>query len=262
MTALKTKAAPQFEVLLKLKQSCNEEFAFLQADNELNLYYIWLKEGGDKNKLSSTHNLKQGAEGKSCEKSSNSGKEINSMGALLGMYSSSSATDESDDDDNYCESISLTVTGEKDIKSKDKAGLEKYSSGSAKDESDDDKNLCESSSLPIIEEKKNSSKDKTDLRMDMTITKITVNAPVTSYGDDNRSGNQGASCQDHQLLSNISNDAITKLDEGQQTKQKNMHKSSSILNTEQKARRLKRAKLMKGHFVLKMMDSKRKNEGT
>jgi len=249
MTALKTRAAPQFEVLLKLKQSYNEEFAFLQADNELNLYYLWLKEVGHKSESMSTHNLKQGFDSISCKTSNNSDKEKNSMGAILEMYSSSSATDESDDDDNYCEST-LPIVGEEKNLSKDKPVLEMYSSSSAVDESDDDEDSCRSSLLLSIEEKKISSKDKADSIMDMVITNSTVNAPGSS------DVNRGASSQDQQVSTHSINLDITKMDEEQQIIQKNIHKSSSTSNIEQKARRLKRAKLMKGHFVLKMMDSK------
>mmetsp|Transcript_21273 Transcript_21273/g.25321 ORF Transcript_21273/g.25321 Transcript_21273/m.25321 type:complete len:252 (+) Transcript_21273:133-888(+) len=251
MTALKTRAAPQFEVLLKLKQSYNEEFAFLQADNELNLYYLWLKEGGQKSESLSTHNVKQGVDSISCKKSNNSDKEKNSMGAILEMYSSSSATDESDDDDNYCEST-LPIVGEEKNLPKDKPVLEMYSSSSAVDESDDDDDddSCQSTLLLIIEEKKISSKDKADSIMDMVMTNTSVNA--LGSGD----VSQGATNQDQLVSTNSMNLDITKMDEEQQTIQKNTHKSSSTLNIEQKARRLKRAKLMKGHFVLKMMDSK------
>ena len=54
----------------------------------------------------------------------------------------------------------------------------------------------------------------------------------------------------------FSNIEMTKMNEQQQTGQQIMTKSDNALSAEQKARRLKRAKIMKGHFVLKMMDSK------
>lgn len=44
MTAAKCVGAPQFEVMLKVKQADNPEFAFLRADNECHGYFIWLKQ--------------------------------------------------------------------------------------------------------------------------------------------------------------------------------------------------------------------------
>lgn len=44
MTAVKSISAPQLEVMLKVKQGDNPEFAFLKPDNECHSYYVWLKE--------------------------------------------------------------------------------------------------------------------------------------------------------------------------------------------------------------------------
>lgn len=44
MTAAKCVSVPQLEVLLKVKQAGNHEFAFLQPNDEYHAYYVWLKE--------------------------------------------------------------------------------------------------------------------------------------------------------------------------------------------------------------------------
>lgn len=44
MTAAKCVAAPQFEVMLKVKQANNAEFAFLRPGNDCYAYFVWLKE--------------------------------------------------------------------------------------------------------------------------------------------------------------------------------------------------------------------------
>lgn len=44
MTASKCVSVPQLEVLLKVKQAGNHEFAFLQPNDEYHAYYVWLKE--------------------------------------------------------------------------------------------------------------------------------------------------------------------------------------------------------------------------
>lgn len=240
MTALKTRAAPQFEVLLKLKQSCNEEFAFLQPGNELNLYYLWLKDRGGivvkndgsvvKNVSSPTYHATHGSGTASCinlvdyassssstnnrKECGDSNKENNTMGAILGMYSSSSsASDENSDDDEIKPTSLSIITNNKN------------------------KNIHE---LTLVK----SSKWKADLTME--IEKIDTTSDCSGE----------ASSQAQHVSTRSSNVEMTKIDERQQTKQKKMHKSDSTLNAEQKARRLKRAKIMKGHFVLKMMDSK------
>jgi len=236
MTALKTRAAPQFEVLLKLKQSCNEEFAFLQPGNELNLYYLWLKDRDVSvvnNVSSPTHDLTRGPSAASCinlvdyasstsststrKERGDSSKENNTMGAILGMYSSSSGTDESSNDDECCESTSPST---------DK----------------DDKN-SNSHELTLIK----SSKRKADLTIEMEKIDTNTNA------DCNEETNSQVQ---HASTTCFSNIEMTKMNEQQQTGQQIMTKSDNALNAEQKARRLKRAKIMKGHFVLKMMDSK------
>lgn len=44
MTASKCVSLPQFEVMLKVKQADNPEFAFLRTDNNCHGYFIWLKQ--------------------------------------------------------------------------------------------------------------------------------------------------------------------------------------------------------------------------
>mmetsp|Transcript_16664 Transcript_16664/g.30149 ORF Transcript_16664/g.30149 Transcript_16664/m.30149 type:complete len:273 (-) Transcript_16664:43-861(-) len=48
MTAARCVSAPQFEVMLKVKQADNPEFAFLRTDNECHDYFIWLKQQEDR----------------------------------------------------------------------------------------------------------------------------------------------------------------------------------------------------------------------
>mmetsp|Transcript_16711 Transcript_16711/g.23227 ORF Transcript_16711/g.23227 Transcript_16711/m.23227 type:complete len:169 (-) Transcript_16711:1337-1843(-) len=96
MTSVKTSAAPQFEVLLKLKQAENTEFGFLKPEHALNPYYLFLKErGGEVDKLLKPKEEKEMLSEKSPneEDSETNGDGI---GGLLGMYASSS--DEEDDE--------------------------------------------------------------------------------------------------------------------------------------------------------------------
>lgn len=87
MTAVRAASAPQFEVLLRLKQAENINFAFLEPGHELHPYYLLLKERSVK----ISDPLQQENESAS---SSNDEKGGGVMSGLVGMYSSSS------DDDN------------------------------------------------------------------------------------------------------------------------------------------------------------------
>lgn len=86
MTAKKSREAPQFEVLLKLKQADNPEFSFVRMDSDLYPFYRWKRDGKNKNE-SSTQSVVKKYE-------ANNG---NSMG-LLDMYGSSSDDDDDDSD--------------------------------------------------------------------------------------------------------------------------------------------------------------------
>ena len=87
MTAKKSREAPQFEVLLKLKQADNPEFSFVRMDSDLYPFYRWKRDGKNENDIST----------QSVEKKCDAVNE-NSMG-LLDMYGSSSDDDDDDDDD-------------------------------------------------------------------------------------------------------------------------------------------------------------------
>lgn len=87
MTAKKSREAPQFEVLLKLKQADNPEFSFVRVDSDLYPFYRWKRDGKNEYEIST----------KSVENKCDAEHE-NSMG-LLDMYGSSSDDDDDDDDD-------------------------------------------------------------------------------------------------------------------------------------------------------------------
>lgn len=86
MTAKKSREAPQFEVLLKLKQADNPEFSFVRVDSDLYPFYRWKRDGKNEYEIST----------KSVENKCDAEHE-NSMG-LLDMYGSSSDDDDDDDD--------------------------------------------------------------------------------------------------------------------------------------------------------------------
>jgi len=75
MTAAKCVSAPQLEVMLKVKQADNPEFAFLKPDNQCHAYFVWLKEEQEQIKREKETVDKAGGMD------------------LLGMYSSSSDED-------------------------------------------------------------------------------------------------------------------------------------------------------------------------
>ena len=83
MTAAKCVLMPQLEVLLKVKQAGNHEFAFLQPYDDYHTYYVWLKE--------------QKRQVQTKKAASNDIKERDEKGglSLLHMYSSSSDDEES-----------------------------------------------------------------------------------------------------------------------------------------------------------------------
>lgn len=90
MTAKKSAAAPQMEVLLKVRQSENPDFAFLQPVHPCHPYYLWLKEKDQAPKRAvpdTSSESKPEAEGKKP-----------GVQGLLALYSSSSSEDEGDDE--------------------------------------------------------------------------------------------------------------------------------------------------------------------
>ena len=72
MTAAKCVSLPQFEVMLKVKQADNPEFAFLKTENDCHGYFIWLKQQEERTRKEKETVAKAGGMD------------------LLGMYSSSS----------------------------------------------------------------------------------------------------------------------------------------------------------------------------
>lgn len=291
MTALKTRSAPQFEVLLKLKQSHNEDFAFLHENNELNLYYCWLRDGGcDMRKnlsLSSDDSSKNASLVNNPSKnntvcstdSRDSTKDVNSMDAILGMYSSS----ESDEDENNCAPMSSVI---------------------------EQKNKLNSHEIDLTKVSKCKEYSSTDLECSKTIANVLITNDESNGGqikktstlsshdvlntiDEQVHRNEGAigqipqlliaSCnsaltmndqkrneqrnkhdntvkdsgsQMHCVLTSSSNTTLSKKDEQEESGQETAPEPNSTISAEQKARRLKRAKILKGHFALKMIGSK------
>mmetsp|Transcript_14914 Transcript_14914/g.21097 ORF Transcript_14914/g.21097 Transcript_14914/m.21097 type:complete len:191 (+) Transcript_14914:754-1326(+) len=115
MTSVRTSAVPQFEVLLKLKQSDNKEFEFLKAEHKYNPYYLFLKDrGGEIDKPVMLNKQKYNQAEMSDEKSGNEDdkeddNETSGIGGLLGMYASSS----DDDDESPCKECSNAATPSK-----------------------------------------------------------------------------------------------------------------------------------------------------
>jgi hypothetical protein len=100
MTAKKSNESPQFEVLLKVKQTKNPNFSFLDADCKLFPFYCWKRDGNDEmgsiTKRSSTkYNAQMGISGDSMN--------------LLDMYGSSS-DDDSDADAEDCKDVEALST--------------------------------------------------------------------------------------------------------------------------------------------------------
>ena len=88
MTAEKSVASPQFEVLLKVKQADNEEFAFLREGNALLPYYLYLKQTLKKDQ-SEVHDTMEGKA---------QSRDTLAQGGLVNCYSSSD--DEADSEMN------------------------------------------------------------------------------------------------------------------------------------------------------------------
>ena len=86
LTAERAADQPQFEVLLKVKQTDNPDFAFLRPESNLHPYYSWLK--GRKGKI-----VCDRSESRS---SSSSSEREDGIGGLLAGYGSSS--DEEDEE--------------------------------------------------------------------------------------------------------------------------------------------------------------------
>ena len=80
----------QFEVLLKLKQADNRDFAFLSPGNDLHPYYSWLKGRGGA--ITGTR------ERSASEPSSSSSERKGGLGGLLAGYGSSSSSCSSDEE--------------------------------------------------------------------------------------------------------------------------------------------------------------------
>ena len=88
LTAKRAANQTQFELLLKVKQADNRDFAFLSPGNDLHSYYSWLKGRG-------------GAiirERSASEPSSSSSERKGGLGGLLAGYGSSSSSCSSDEE--------------------------------------------------------------------------------------------------------------------------------------------------------------------
>jgi len=98
MTSKKSREAPQFEVLLKVKQADNPEFYFLRLDSELYPFYRWKRNGKNENEISTQSvEIKCDAVGLHNRSIQMENENKNSMG-LLDMYGSSSDDDDDDSD--------------------------------------------------------------------------------------------------------------------------------------------------------------------
>lgn len=87
LTAKRAADQPQFEVLLKVKQTDNPDFAFLRPESNLYSYYSWLK--GRKGMIV--------GDGSASRSSSSSSEREDGIGGLLAGYGSSS--DEEDEEE-------------------------------------------------------------------------------------------------------------------------------------------------------------------
>ena len=89
LTALRSAGAPQFEIVLKVKQAANPDFGFLLPAHRLHPYYLWLK--GRSGRIAAS-------DGKGKLAGSPPEAKAQPMSGLLAMYSSSSEGGESDDE--------------------------------------------------------------------------------------------------------------------------------------------------------------------
>jgi len=87
MTAEKSREAPQFEVLLKVKQASNVDFQFLEINHEFHPFYQWLKQGQNCTDEKVSDQIAK------AEQQPSAGETNDSMG-LLAMYDSSSSEEE------------------------------------------------------------------------------------------------------------------------------------------------------------------------
>jgi len=179
MTARRASSTPQFELLLKLKQSSNNEFEFLCPHHSLHSYYLFLKKNGGV--IPKSQEITTNIENLDTECQKKTQTQSSSMSTLLAMYSSSEDEHSSSEDEENEESQKLEVNA---------LNIPCESDKSVKD---------------------NSSRDISD-------NALTNSEKKTQVGDD-------------------------------------CHSKKGILTLdEKKARRLRRARIMKGHFTLKMMD--------
>ena len=102
LTAERAADQPQFEVLLKVKQTDNPDFAFLHPENSMHPYYSWLKK---------RKGVIVGDRSKSRSSSSSSENEVG-IGGLLAGYGSSSGSDDEESKTGNDASEGREVTGD------------------------------------------------------------------------------------------------------------------------------------------------------
>eukprot|EP00978_Attheya_sp_CCMP212_P031810 scaffold121703_cov52-Attheya_sp.AAC.1 len=227
MTAKRSVSAPQFEVLLKVKQADNSDFRFLHAGHALHPYYTWLKQRGG-TIVPVTEIVHTSSDSQNNDDATNG-----AMTGLLGVYSSSDEEDD-DVDETKKSSTNDTMNGLLGV----------YSSSSSDEEDEDDQtdnkdvghittNVAESG--PRIEDmtQKSTSASDNDRLDPNTIPMIDDSSAFSSSVEVNES----STCDGDEPA-----------------------RSSESIHTaiaEQRAKRLKRARMMKGHFALKLMENKK-----
>jgi len=226
MTAKRSVSAPQFEVLLKVKQADNSDFRFLHAGHALHPYYAWLKQrGGTIVPVTEIVHTSRPSDSQTNNDDTNG-----AMTVLLGVYSSS---DEEDDyvDETKKSSTNDTMTG--------LLGVYSSSSSDEEDDQTDNKdmdnittNVAESG--PRMEDitQKSTSASNNDPPDSNTIPVINDSSAFSSSVKVKES-------------STCDGDEPTRSSE-----------SIHAAIAEQRAKRLKRARMMKGHFALKLMEKK------
>lgn len=107
LTAQRANSASQFEVLLKVKQASNPDFAFLYPGHTLHPYYTWLRQRDSKIMRTAPEEPK-GASSSSSD--DDSGKPFS---GLLAMYSSSG----SDEDESADRKAKASATADADVAS-------------------------------------------------------------------------------------------------------------------------------------------------
>jgi hypothetical protein len=228
MTAKRSVSAPQFEVLLKVKQADNSDFRFLHAGHALHPYYAWLKQrGGTIVPVTEIVHTSRPSDSQTNNDDTNG-----AMTGLLGVYSSS------DEEDDYVDETKKSSTNDT------MTGLLGVYSSSSSDEEDD----------------QTDNKD-----MDNITTNIAESGPrmeditqksTSASNNDPPDSNTIPVINDSSAFS-----SSVKVKESSTCDGDEPARSSESIHAaiaEQRAKRLKRARMMKGHFALKVMEQKEK----